>query len=837
MISHQNPERSDAATLGTPPGPRAGGSADGAALPGSPTAAPGPLAAEPRLHNAASGPHPAERGSHAAEAAPFPLAAMLEARSIALVGASARPASFGQRMVEEVAKSPSRPDIYLVNPRYSELGGRPCLPSLDELPGPVDLVLLAVPDAALEQQLTLAAARGDRSAVIFGNAHEDPVPLDPHASPSPPHSPDPGPPPFPSPPHSPHPGAWLDGKARYNVPNGPTTDGAAGRPGLRERLAGIAKGAGMQLCGAGCMGFINVARGVRAIGYTEPDPPPTGPIALITHSGSVFSAMLRVRRAIGYSLVVSSGQELVTTTPAYLDYALGLPETRVLGLVLEAIRDPAALHQVLARAAERDLPVVLLTAGNSASGRMMVAAHSGALAAADGGWEALIRRHGVHRVSNLAEFSDSLEVFAIGRRVRPAGPAGSAGIATVHDSGLERAHAADVAEEVGVPYAAISETTKARLAEKLDPGLIPANPLDVWGTGADTRGLFANSLITLAADPSVSAVALAVDMIRELDGDMSYPQAVLDAASQTTKPVVVLSNLPSAVDPEYAADLRQHGVPVLEGMRTGLLALRHLLDHAARSPAPPDPAATGLASTGPAAADPADPAGALRPSRRDRAAALLAADPADGAPLLALLREYGIAAAAAQQAGDADHALAAAESIGYPVVLKTAEPAIAHKSDAGGVVLGIRGPAELAAAYADLAARLGPRVLVCETVPAGTELALGIARDPVLGPLIVIGAGGVLVELLADRAVALPPVDAGTARQMIAELRLARLLAGVRGAPPADLDAVVRSITGLSELAVDLGDELEGLDVNPLICGPSGAIAVDVLAITRTRDR
>ena len=343
----------------------------------------------------------------------------------------------------------------------------------------------------------------------------------------------------------------------------------------------------MQLCGAGCMGFINVARGVRAIGYTEPDPPPTGPIALITHSGSVFSAMLRVRRAIGYSLVVSSGQELVTTTPAYLDYALGLPETRVLGLVLEAIRDPAALHQVLARAAERDLPVVLLTAGNSASGRMMVAAHSGALAAADGGWEALIRRHGVHRVSNLAEFSDSLEVFAIGRRVRPAGPAGSAGIATVHDSGLERAHAADVAEEVGVPYAAISETTKARLAEILDPGLIPANPLDVWGTGADTRGLFANSLITLAADPSVSAVALAVDMIRELDGDMSYPQAVLDAASQTTKPVVVLSNLPSAVDPEYAADLRQHGVPVLEGMRTGLLALRHLLDHAARSPLPP----------------------------------------------------------------------------------------------------------------------------------------------------------------------------------------------------------------------------------------------------------
>ena len=142
-------------------------------------------------------------------------------------------------------------------------------------------------------------------------------------------------------------------------------------------------------------------------------------------------------------------------------------------------------------------------------------------------------------------------------------------------------------------------------------------------------------------------------------------------------------------------------------------------------------------------------------------------------------------------------------------------------------------PAELAAAYADLSARLGPEVLVCESVPPGTELALGIARDPDLGPLIVVGAGGVLVETLADRAVALPPVDEQTARQMIAELRIARLLAGVRGAPPADLGAVVRAITGLSELAVELGGGLEALDVNPLICGPSRATAVDILAVTR----
>jgi acetate---CoA ligase (ADP-forming) len=711
-----------------------------------------------------------------ARAAPATLAPMLEARSIALVGASPRPGTFGQRMVAEVTRSPARPQVHLVNPRYAEIAGRRCVPSLADLDGPVDLVLLAVPDAALEQQLTLAARRGDRSAVIFGNAHED--------------------------------------------------QPAPGRPGLRERLAAVARSAGLALCGAGCMGFVNVARGLRAIGYTEPEPLPAGPVALVTHSGSVFSTMLRVRRAIGYTLAVSSGQELVTAAASYLDYALGLPETRVLALVLEAIREPDRLRRVLALAAGRDLPVVLLAAGRSASGREMVAAHSGALAAGDGSWEALARAYGVHRVGDLAELTDTLELFAIGRRgsragrgPSPAGPAPATGrgIATVHDSGLERAHAADLAEDTGVPFAVISEATRARLAEILDPGLTPANPLDVWGTGANTRELFASSLITLAGDPSVDAVALAVDLVRELDGDESYPLAALDAAAQTTKPLVVLGNLADAVDHDQAARLRQHGIPVLEGLRTGLLALRHLLDHAGRCPAVP----AGPASPGPGAAR----------ARRDRGAALLAAGVTGGAPWLELLGEYGIATAAAREASDADGVLAAAEETGYPVVLKTADPAVTHKSDARGVLLGLRDRAELARAYADLSARLGPRVLVCESVPAGTELAVGIARDPDLGPLIVVGTGGVLVELLADRAVALPAVDERTARQMLAGLRVARLLAGARGAPPADLAAVVHAIVSVSAIAAELGDQLAALDVNPLICGPHGAVAVDVLAL------
>src|SRR5450755_1798911 len=714
----------------------------------------------------AAGARPAAPG-RAAPPAPAGVASMLEARSVALVGASARPGTFGQRMVQEVTRSPSGPRVYLVNPRYAEVGGDRCHPSLADLPEPVDLVLLGVRDDALEEQLALAAARGDRSAVIFGNAHEDPA-------------------------------------------------GRPAGPALRDRLADLARGAGMQLCGAGCMGFVNVSRGLRAIGYTEASPLPVGPVALVTHSGSVFSALLRARRGLAFSLAVSSGQELVTTAPAYLEYALGLPETRVVALVMEAMREAGRLRRVLASAAERDIPVVALTVGRSASGARMVAAHSGALAAADGGWEALCRAYGVHRVGDLAELADTVELFAIGRRPRAIPAARSAGIATVHDSGLERAHTADLAAELGVPFAPIGTATTARLTELLDPGLLATNPLDVWGTGADTRGLFAAALTALADEPRVAAVALAVDLVAEPDGDRSYPLALADAAQRTDKPLAVLASLGSAIDSEAASQLRHRGIPVLESTRTGLLALRHLLDQAAR-PGPPDAQAQARP----------------HPARQRRARQLLAAGQASGAPLLALLREYGIAVAAAEPASDLAAALAAAEAIGYPVVLKTDEPAIAHKSDVGGVLLGVAGPAELAAGYAGLAARLGRRVLVSQAVPPGPELSLGIIRDPGLGPLMVVGAGGVLVELLADRAVALPPVGERLAAELLAGLRVSQLLAGVRGAPPAALGPVVAAITGLSELAGELGDDLEALDINPLICGPGRAVAVDALAIPR----
>src|SRR4051812_9545491 len=535
--------------------------------------------------------------------------AMLGARSVAVVGASARPGSFGERLVTEVLRSPSAPAVHLVNPRYDEVFGRPCVASLDAVDGPVDVVLLGVADDALEGELARAAARGDRSAVVFGNS-------------------------------------VLDGQ--------------------RSRLAAFARAAGMALCGGGCMGFVNIVGGLRAIGYLEREPLPAGPIALVTHSGSAFSALLRTRRALGYTLALSSGQELVTTVADYVDYALDLAETRVVALLLESPRATDRLLASLRRAAEADVPAVLLTVGGSPAGAEMVAAHSGAVAGADAGWEALAEATGALRVGDLDEMVNTLELLALGVRARPTSARG--GIATVHDWGAERTLTADVAHGLGLPFAELSASTMATLDALLDPGLVPGNPLDVWGTGADTRSLLAGCLRAMTADPSVAVTALSVDLVEEYDGDTSYVDALLDVRAETHAPLVALSHVSSAVDLEAATLLRSRGVPVLEGTTSGLSALRHLLALCDRPPLPSRTAA-------------------VMEARRDWWLARLAgattgaAGGLDAAERLAIVADYGIPAVATRCVTSRDDAVAAAAEIGYPVVLKTDEVGVVHKSD------------------------------------------------------------------------------------------------------------------------------------------------------------
>ena len=198
---------------------------------------------------------------------------------------------------------------------------------------------------------------------------------------------------------------------------------------------------------------------------------------------------------------------------------------------------------------------------------------------------------------------------------------------------------------------------------------------------------------------------------------------------------------------------------------------------------------------------------------------------------LELLATYGVPVVASRGAGSLDEAVAAAEALGWPVALKTAMPQIAHKTEVGGVMLGLDGRFALAEAYGTLAETLGPRVTVARMAPAGVEMALGVVRDPQFGPLVLVAAGGVLVEVLHDRRLAMPPLDAPRARSMIDRLKVRPLLEGVRGGAASDIASLAQSVVGMSWLAHDLGDLIEGLDVNPVICGPGGCLAVDALVL------
>src|SRR5680860_818798 len=577
---------------------------------------------------------------------------MLEARSVAVVGASSREGSFGSEMLGVLQEGSFAGDIYPINPRYSDIAGLPCYGSLAALPAPADLVLLGVPDSALEGQLQAAASCGAASAVIFSTCYEE-------ASP--------------------------------------------GRRSLGARLAAIAAGAGMALCGNNCMGFVNLEHSLRAGGYRLPSDLKAGGVTFISHSG--------------------------------------------------------------------------------------------ALAGDDGAYEALFDAFGVLRVDSLDEMADTLELLVAGRR------AGRGGIATVHDSGGERALVADVAYERGVTFAPLQLKTVARLEKVLEPGLAAVNPLDAWGSGNGYEAIFSESLKALLDDDNIAAVALSVDLTPENSPETGYVPVLKAAWEHSPKPLALLSNLSSAIGPRDAASLRAAGIPVLEGTDTGVAALAHLLalrDYrelpALRPHPPPEPE--------------------VRRAWKERLDA--------GPPPLISRRP---ATSPDPMPHRAARRVGSGAEIGYPVALKTAAPGISHKAQVAGVRLGLAGEVELAAAYKELAGRLGPEVTIAEMAAPGIELALGVVRDPQFGPLVVVAAGGVLVEVIGDRALALPPVDEVRALRLLERLTLRRVL----NRKGADIGALARAVAALSTLALDLPPEVVALDINPIIVYEDGCVAVDVL--------
>ena len=678
------------------------------------------------------------------------LRAMLEARSVAMVGASPRFDTPGNYMVKQLIIGGFSGEAAAVNPKYDEVEGIACFRSLREVPFVPELVLLAVGNGRLEKQMEEAARCGARGVVVFASGLEDP-------------------------------------------PDDPP---------LTERLKSIAAEAGMAVCGANCMGFADVERGLRALAYEERADLEPGNVAWISHSGSAFSALLHAERGIRFNLAVSTGQELTTTMADYMLYALERESTRVISLFLETVRDPQRFRLALETAAGRDVPVVALKVGRTPTSRRLVTAHSGALAGDDAAYEALFDAYDVARVGSLNEMADLLELLGSERRAAPGG------LAAILDSGGERAHLVDAAADLEVPLARPSEETLRDVAARLEPGLPAVNPLDAWGTDIDPYNIFVDCSRYLADDPDTGAFAYVVDLHSDR-AERGHAWAAERVWASTQKPFAVVCGVTSAIQESAAARLRSSGIPVLEDVTSGLRAFLHLFERrdARRlsSLAPPDPL----------------PRETVLRWRE----ALIAGEDLGEARALEMLADYGVPVARSTVTTGLQDVLAAARRLGYPVALKTA--AASHKTELGGVTLGIRDEDGLATAYREMSSRLGPSVTVQEMVDPGVEMALGMVHDPQFGPLVMVAAGGVLIETLGDRRLALPPLDEARASKLIDRLDVRPLLDGVRGAPPADVNSLAKALSRLSLLAGDLGDLIGALDVNPVIVGPRGCVAVD----------
>jgi acyl-CoA synthetase (NDP forming) len=681
--------------------------------------------------------------------------ALLRPRSIAIVGASTREGSFGLRLIAALTSGRYRGTVYPINPRYEEIAGHRCYPSLQALPESPDCAAFAVSDELVEAALTDAAAAGVRGAVLFGRAYESPG----------------------------------DGPSRI------------------ERLAAIARNAGMAVCGSNCMGFFNTVDGIKMSANPPPMAETAGDVGLVSHSGSTWSGLIGNQRDLVFNYAISAGQEIATTMADYIGFLLAAPETRVIACLMETVRAPERFLAAIAQADRQGVPVVVLKLGRTERGRRFALAHSGALAGSDAAYGAIFARHNVIRVYTPDELLDTVELLRSPRRP------GVGGIGIVTDSGGERELIVDLATDLGAPLAEITPATSARLVDILDPGMEPQNPVDSYGDG---RMLLEQCLGALADDPAVAVVALGTNLVHGRAYARASSTAIEHAFAATAKPALVFGNIHSAVSREEATRLRALGVPVLMSTATALSAMRHLIDwQRNRNDSHVEP--------------PALPAQKVLDEARAIVQTHGVGDALSLAESLHILELFGITSSPSAFTADVAATMDAAERIGFPVVLKTAAPDILHKTDAGGVALGLRDRAAVADAYSRIAASCGKLVQVQAQAATGTEVLVGMTNDPQFGPMVTVGLGGVFTELFADAVTFQPPIGAAAARSLVERLKGYRLLQGFRGRTQADIGALAAAIERFSVLCMTIGPLFSAVDINPVIVGPSGAIAVDAL--------
>lgn len=712
------------------------------------------------------------------------LAPLMNPRSVAIVGASQRGASplnrepRGNRVIRNLRNFGYAGRIFAVNPKYSEVMDCPCYPDLAALPEAIDCVVLAVPNRHVPDLLESAAAAGVRAAVVFSAGFAE---------------------------------TGAEGQAR------------------QARLEELSEQRGFLICGPNCYGILNVFAKAPLFASTIPAGFLAGPVALVSQSGGLSTTIanaLMLNRRVGLSYLVSCGNQAGATVEEYFNYLVEDEHTRVIAAFVEGFKQPHKLLEVARKAAAANKPLIILKGGRSEVSRRAAATHSGSLAGAAEVIDAAFRQSGVVSVQGLNELMDALSVFSCKPFIERYN--GGRRIGVLSGSGGECTLVSDAAANAGLEVPELTETTKAQLREAVADFGNMNNPLDGTGAMYDDEKIFPRLLRALIDDANVDIVTVNLEANdprpKELKSGNRFAAAIEQAAISSTKPIVCFSSIVGGpVDPEILIPLRQAGVPLAEGAECATAALRHLAEYYAFQ----------------------------RKRQRNTAEESRLAAPGMNFPSgilpaetsFRLLKEFGIPVAPTIMTHSAGEAAATAEQLGFPVALKIESADITHKSDVGGVALRLSSVREVRDAYAhimDETERRAPGskidgVIVQRMADEGVEMILGVKRDSLFGPVILCGFGGLLVEILKDVAVAIPPLSREQARVTLQGLRGFSLLGGVRGKPAADVDALCDAMVGLSRLASSFGDQLAGLDINPLIVLPKGkgVVAVDALVQIR----
>lgn len=710
--------------------------------------------------------------------------------SIAVIGASARQGSVGHTVWHNLHSGGFRGRLYAINPKHKSLDGLSCHPNVEALPETVELAVICTPPATVPNLIRDLGKAGTKAAIVVS--------------------------------------AGLD----------------------REQKAAMLKAAkahNLRILGPNCIGMLVPHLGINAsFAHIGANP---GSLAFVSQSGALVTAMLdwAASRGIGFSHFVSLGERADVDFGDMLDFLASDASTRSILLYIESIED-ARKFMSAARAAARNKPVIVVKAGRSAAGQHAAASHTGALAGADDVFDAAIARAGMLRVDTLHDLFLAAETLA---RFHD-GP--SDRLLVLTNGGGAGVMAADAASGAGIPLTELTPDLLTDLDKVLPANWSRANPVDIIGDAPAQRYVDAMTVLEKGTDDAVlfihapTAIVPSVDIAKALmpmvatpsNGDAGHwrPAEKLGAPAPgaievpTTKGSMAGRVLGCWLGDKAVQDAREHfraaGVPDFDTPEEAVRAFNFLRTYRHNQlqlmETPP-------AQHAPRAVDTASIRTLVDKALREQREWLTEAE------AKAVLQAAGLPVVPTQVVGtEPADAQAAAERLGYPVALKILSPTITHKSDVGGVRLNIGNAQELAQACKSMLERVGKErpqdVIDGFTVQPmirmkhAQELIVGASVDPLFGPVILFGAGGTAVEVLADRALALPPLNMSLARAQIARTRVARLLHGYRDVPAADVDGVASVLVGISQLMADV-PEIAELDINPLMANSEGVMALD----------